>query len=174
MTTAQHPSIIIRRAVPSDLGALWALSHELRQSKSNDYFEKNFAEQNLGYRELFIAAYDGENAGYCILNWDPKYAYFRSHNIPETQDLNVLSKFRRRGIATALIHHCEELARTRGKKTMGISVGLNASFGPAQKLYVKMGYIPDGHGVTYDRRSVGAGAFHPVDENLCLMMEKNL
>jgi hypothetical protein len=40
---------------------------------------------------------------------------------------------------------------------MGISVGLNQSYGPAQRLYVKKGYIPDGAGMCCDDVPVREG-----------------
>ena len=57
---------------------------------------------------------------------------------------------------------------------MGISVALGASYGPAQRLYATLGYMPDGNGVTYDRMAVGFGEMRPVDDDLCLMMVKDL
>jgi GNAT superfamily N-acetyltransferase len=166
--------IQIRKAEPSDLALLLEMSAALRTFKDATYFETNFTEQANGSREIFIATYEGENAGYCILNWNPKYGFFRSQGIPETQDLNVLPKLRKRGVATFMIAWCEDLARQRGKQVMGISVGLHGGFGTAQRLYVKLGYEPDGEGITYDRKVVGSGEFRPIDDNLCLMMVKTL
>jgi hypothetical protein len=59
-------------------------------------------------------------------------------------------------------------------KFMGIGVGMPTSYGPAQRLYVKLGYIPDGNGINYDRQSIAFGEFRPVDDDLCLMMVKAL
>jgi GNAT superfamily N-acetyltransferase len=166
--------IQIESAGKDALAKLLELSAGMRSFKDAGYFEINLTEQATGNRDIFIARYEGEQAGYCILNWEPKYGYFKAHGIPETQDLNVLPAFRRRGIATAMICHCEQLARGRGKELMGISVGLHGAFGPAQVLYTRLGYIPDGHGITYDRKIVGSGEFRPVDDQLCLMMVKKL
>lgn len=146
----------------------------MRNAKDVTYFEVNFDEQDKGLREIFIMEHEGKSAGYCILNWNPKYGYFRTAEIPETQDLNVLPDFRRKGLATAMIAHCENLAKAKGKRLMGISVGLHGGFGAAQILYAKLGYIPDGQGITYDRKMVSSGEFKPVDDNLCLMMVKTL
>jgi GNAT superfamily N-acetyltransferase len=144
------------------------------QAKDVDYFERSFDYQDEGEREVLIAMLDGAPVGYCFLSWQPKYGFFKKLGLPEIQDLNVMPDFRRRGIARALIAHCENLARGRGLEHMGIGVGLDASYGPAQVLYVSLGYIPDGNGLTYDRKQVAAGEFRPVDGNLCLMMVKSL
>jgi GNAT superfamily N-acetyltransferase len=174
MAATQIQNVTIREATYKDLNSLRGISAQLRQEKDVDYFEHQFERAGEGKRVVLIAAADGTDAGYCILNWDPKYGYFRSLNIPEIQDLNVLPAFRQNGIATRMIELCETMALKKGRKLMGISFGLHAAFGPAQRLYVKMGYIPDGFGATYDRKQVSAGEFRPVDDHLCLMMVKNL
>ena len=166
--------MLVRKAQGQDIGALWDMANAMRLVKERDYFERNLQQQALGEREIFIALSNGAKVGWCILNWQPKYGFYKAHGIPETQDLNVLPTFRKRGIGAAMIKHCEDLARAKGCKEIGISVGLDASYGPAQRLYVKLGYIPDGLGVTYDRRTVTRGEFKPVDDNLCLMMVKEL
>jgi hypothetical protein len=57
---------------------------------------------------------------------------------------------------------------------MGIGVGLHRAFGAAQRLYIRLGYIPDGNGITYDRLQIAPGEFRPVDDDLCLIMVKEL
>jgi len=114
----------------------------------------------------------GGAMGYCVLNWVPKYGPFKKLGIPEIQDLNVLPDYRQRGLATKLIAHCEEVARSKGHEEMGIGVGMNRSFGAAQRLYVKLGYVPDGQGINYDRIPLESGKFCPNDDQLCLMMVK--
>jgi GNAT superfamily N-acetyltransferase len=123
---------------------------------------------------VFIARIDGADAGYGMLNWQPQYALYRRLGMPEIQDLNMIPQQRRKGAAAALIAHCEALARGEGRAQMGISVGLYADYGPAQRLYAKLGYVPDGFGVTYDRAAVRPGELRPVDDNLCLMLVKDL
>jgi GNAT superfamily N-acetyltransferase len=166
--------IKIRKAAQGDIARLWEMSASMKLAKEQGYFERNLEEQLLGRREVFIAVHEGQDAAWCILNWAPKYGFYRKLGIPETQDLNVLPAFRRKGIAKALIVHCENLAKAKNCTQIGISVGLNASYGPAQILYTKLGYIPDGYGITYDRQPVPFGSFKPVDDNLCLMMVKTL
>ncbi|MGB4106375.1 MAG: GNAT family N-acetyltransferase [Alphaproteobacteria bacterium] len=176
MTQTQKQKEIpaISEASRKDLTSLRDMSQAMRQSKDPDYFEQQLTYVEEGARAVLIASMDGVDAGYCILNWQPKYGFFKANNIPEIQDLNVLRDFRRRGIATHIIGRCEAMAVKKGYGTMGISFGLDASYGAAQRLYVKLGYIPDGHGVTYDRRAVPFGEFKPVDDQLCLMMVKIL
>jgi GNAT superfamily N-acetyltransferase len=109
-----------------------------------------------------------------VLNPAPDYSLFARLGIPELQDLNVLPEYRGRGIGAALVAACEDGARARGATEIGLAVGLGKSYGPAQRLYVRLGYMPDGNGITYDRITVTQGDVRPVDDHLCLMMVKTL
>ncbi len=142
--------------------------------KPEGYYQQCVAEQEEGKRLLLGANLDGSLVGYCMLNWKPKYHFFRKFGIPEIQDLNVIPEARRKGVATSLITYCEGLARTKGIEQMGIGVGLLSDYGPAQRLYARLGYMPDGCGVTYDRETVSHGEIRSIDDDLCLMMVKDL
>ena len=163
-------NIAVRKALIADIPALEAIKpvHE------PGYFERCFAEQDEGKREILIAALDGRDVGYGFLNWRPQYALYKKLGIPEIQDLNVLPEARCNGVASAIINACEDRAREQGDEMIGISVGLHKDYGPAQRLYVKRGYVPDGYGVTYDRETVQCGTMHLIDDDLRLMMVKPL
>lgn len=164
----------IREAVPGDIPILWGMIHDLGAAKDPGYFEHVLERQAKGDLSLYLLFAGGQAAGYGILNWQPKYQLYRKLDIPEIQDLNTLPAFRRQGFASVLIGHCEALAREAGKTEMGIAVSVHGSFGPAQRLYFKLGYAPDGTGVTYDRAPVDFAAFKPVDDQLCMMLVKEL
>jgi GNAT superfamily N-acetyltransferase len=154
--------------------SLWLLIEKMGFSKDRDYFDKALERQDLGELLIVMAYAYGQYVGYGLLNWQPKYTFFKLYEIPEIQDLNILREFRGQGFGTALIQYCENIAIEHRCDQMGIGVGLDSSFGAAQKLYVRLGYVPDGNGVSYDRKQVTAGEFRPIDENLCLMMVKSL
>lgn len=143
-------------------------------SKKDGYFDAALEHQDKGERLVLIASVDDVDAGYCMLAWKPKYAFFRRLGIPEIQDLNVLPDFRRRGLAGFMMDECENLARAAGKGEMGIGVGMDGSYGAAQILYARRGYVPDGNGVTYNRTPAIHGEFRPIDDDLCLMLMKAL
>lgn len=164
----------IRAATDKDLKDLDAFVEEHRVSKSADYFIRQYEEQKAGSRILLVACDEEKLLAYCVLNWTPKYVFFKAHDIPEIQDLNVHKDYRQQGIATAMILHCEELAREKGLPHMGISFGLTPSYGAAQRLYFRLGYRPDGYGATYDRKVVAHGDIRPIDDDLCLMLVKDL
>lgn len=112
-----------------------------------------------------------EDKGYAVLNNAPKYALYQRLNIPEIQDVFVLPEFRGQRLAKALIQYCE--SQVKGEM-VGISVPVSPQFGIAQRLYNKMGYIPDGNGVTYDREPCVHNSSVKLDNDLCLMMIKDL
>lgn len=127
------------------------------------------------YRDLESCdVYYVADKGYAVLNRKPQYGLYDRLDIPEIQDIFVGAAFRRQGIATALIGHCENLALAAEKPMIGISVPVSPQFGPAQRLYASLGYRPDGNGVTYDRQPVIHNAAYRVDDSLCLMLMKDL
>jgi len=136
-------------------------------------YQRYLREQADGARAVFIAECNGEFAGYVTLVWLSDYPPFHSRNIPEIVDLNVLKLFQRRGVGSALLDAAEKRAAERSP-LVGIGVGLTADYGPAQRLYVRRGYIPDGHGVFQDRRYVAHGDRVIVDDDLALYLTKQL
>lgn len=167
-------NLSIRQAAPEDVPKLWGLIAELGFAKDIGYFEHCLARQDKGDLIVLIMALDGVDVGYGLLNWVPKYTLYRKLGIAEVQDLNVLQHYRRQGIASRLIACCEDMVRAKGHDQIGIAVSVHGSYGPAQRLYFKLGYEPDGTGVTYDRAPVDFAAFKPVDDQLCLMLIKDL
>lgn len=157
-----------------DMPRLLAVIKMLGYQKELEYLEQCFERQNQGDMTIVLVVFEGVDVGYCMMNWAPKYSFFKVHELPEIQDLNILQAYRQRGIGRAVIKYCEGLARDKGCQEMGIGVGLDASYGAAQRLYIKMGYVPDGQGISYDRKQIAHGEFRPVDDQLCLMMTKKL
>jgi hypothetical protein len=49
---------------------------------------------------------------------------------------------------------------------------LHPGYNAAQRLYVKRGYIPDAHGITYRNRFVDEGASVVVDDDLLMHFTK--
>ena len=152
---------------------LVSLLSTLDFSKDYNYFRRCLSDGDE-VRVVFMARQDGTACGLCVLNFVPSYPMFKRLDVPEIQDLNVLSVYRRSGIGSALIAACERLACERGAMMTGIGVGLSSAYGNAQRLYVRLGYVPDGAGVYYDAQPVTHGEMRPVDDNLCLMMVKEL
>lgn len=178
--SAQPEAIALRTATPAD--AEWlqrGFAAALRWEKPAGYFAGVIQQQAQGAVVLLLAttvAASGEAGvyvGHVKLVWQPDYAPLRQAGIPEIQDLMVVPSFRRQGVATRLIARCEQLAATRSTH-IGIGVGLYADYGPAQRLYVTLGFVPDGHGVTYDDAVVPPGTDVPLDDALVLHFTKRV
>lgn len=164
----------IKAATAADIPFLYDIAAEMKAQHEAHYFERCMLEQDEGRRLIYIAGGEGRALGYAQLNLNPLYPPFRRLGMPEIQDLNVIPGFRRQGIGEALVAHCESVARQRGSSDMGISVGLHARFGAAQRLYVRLGYVPDGAGAAYDEVPVAMGEMRPIDDMLTLKLTKKL
>ena len=55
-----------------------------------------------------------------------------------------------------------------------LAVGLHSGYGPAQRIYVKRGYVPDGSGVWYQGKQLEQYATCVNDDDLLLFMVKKL
>lgn len=141
--------------------------------KEGRLFERYLEDQNESRRTVLFGLAGDEFAGYITVNWQPTYPRLAASGTPELQDLNVLPELRRRGIGTALIHAAEREVEERFT-TVGIAVGLHPGYNAAQRLYVKLGYVPDGNGVTVAERPISELQTIVMDDNVVLHFEKTL
>ncbi len=135
--------------------------------------QRYLSEQQAGSRPMFVAFLDGTFAGYVTLAWHSSYVHFAEAGVPEIKDLNVVEPFRRRGIASALVQAMEELIATRSE-IAGIGVGMYADYGPAQRMYVQRGYVPDGRGLAWRDQTAAPMDQVTVDDDLVLFFTKRL
>jgi GNAT superfamily N-acetyltransferase len=166
-------SVQIRLLEESDPPSIAAAFQNMGWNKPEGQYRRYLHEQVAGTRTCFVAIVDGQFAGYVTLDWQPTYAGFADLNIPEIQDLNVLTAYRRKGIASRLLDRAEGEAARRSW-VVGIGVGLHPGYNAAQRLYAKRGYIPDGHGITYRNCFVEEGASVVVDDDLVMHFTKQL
>lgn len=157
-----------------DIEKLDILLAQDNQKREERYFETCLDLQDQKLREVLLIIHNGEICGFCHYNRNSKYQPFRSLKIPEIQDIYISKDCRRNGLATSMIEYCENKAREEGHDLIGLGVGLYADYGKAQKLYAKLGYQPDGCGIVYDRVAIEPGKSYSVDDDLCLMMIKEL
>ena len=135
--------------------------------KPQAQYQRYLDEQTADDRPVLVARWDGAFAGYVTVVWETGYAPFREAGIPEIQDFNVLPQHRRRGIGTALMDAAETLIAQRSP-VAGIGVGLYPDYGPAQRLYVLRGYVPDGRGIAWNQVQTSPGQTVQVDDDLAL------
>jgi GNAT superfamily N-acetyltransferase len=141
--------------------------------KPASQYERYLDEQTADQRPVLVARVDGVFAGYVTVVWETGYAPFREAKIPEIQDFNVLPRFRRQGIGSALMDAAEALIATRSS-VAGLGVGLYPDYGPAQRLYVLRGYLPDGRGIAAEQVQVKPGQVVRVDDDLALYFTRDL
>ena len=106
-----------------------------------------FKEQESGEREVLVAEVEGALAGYISILPCAKQGPF-AEIYPELSDFNVFEPFQNQGIGNLLLEEAEKRVRLISDKVT-LGVGLHSGYGPAQRLYIKRGYIPDGTGVWY-------------------------
>jgi acetyltransferase, GNAT family len=131
-----------------------------------------FKEQESGEREVLVAEVEGAVAGYITILPDAKQGPFAGM-APELSDFNVFEPFQNQGIGNLLLEEAEKRVRIISDKVT-LGVGLHSGYGPAQRLYIKRGYIPDGTGVWYQNHQPAMNAVCEDIGELVLYLSKNL
>lgn len=137
-------------------------------------WSKHYEEQKKHKRTVCIIEKDGKPIGYGSFLRVSEYAYFNNANIPEINNVRIAFEEQRKGYGTKLLVYLENLAKEEGFTQIGIGVGLYRDYGHAQKLYCKLGYTPDGNGITYKYLPVIPGEQYPVDDDLVLWFTKQI
>ena len=160
----------IRNMIKSDIESL---SHGFMNQGwpgREEILARYFLEQESGEREVLVAEIDGAVAGYITILPDAKQGPFAGI-APELSDFNVFESFQNQGIGNLLMEEAENRVKLfSGKVTLG--VGLHSGYGPAQRLYIKRGYIPDGSGVWYRNQPLEMNATIQNNDDLVLYLSK--
>ena len=131
-----------------------------------------FKEQECGEREVLVAEVEGALAGYITILPCAKQGPF-AEIYPELSDFNVFEPFQNQGIGNLLLEEAEKQVRLISDKVT-LGVGLHSGYGPAQRLYIKRGYIPDGTGVWYRNQPLEMNATSQNNDDLVLYLSKEL
>ena len=169
--------ITIRTFILEDIPIIVDAFQQANWPKPVLTFETYLTEQVAAARVVWVAYMNNVFAGYITLKWQSQYEPFATTGIPEIMDLNVLPRFRNKGIASMLLDIAEKEA-ARQCDIIGLGVGLyggtDGGYGAAQTLYVNRGYIPDGKGVTYNYQLAIPGNNYSLDDDLVLWFTKKL
>ncbi len=168
-----QPPCTLRRMERTDAPALAQGFAAQGWNRPVSYFEGYFNDQDAGTRQLLLAEWEGAPVGYLTLVPQPHNGPFVSSGFPEITDFNVLEAFQKRGIGSALMEKAERMAGQRAP-IVTLGVGLHSGYGPAQRLYVKRGYLPDGSGVWYQDKQLPNHAECPNIDDLVLYLSKPL
>lgn len=131
-----------------------------------------FLEQESGEREVLVAEVEGAVAGYITISPSAKQGPF-AEIYPELSDFNVFEPFQNQGIGNLLMEEAEKRVKLISDKVT-LGVGLHSGYGPAQRLYIKRGYIPDGSGVWYQNHRPAMDATCEDIGDLVLYLSKDL
>ena len=140
---------------------------------SMETYENYLREQEAGRRLVFIAEYEGSVAGICTLVLHPTEGPWANGEWPEIEDLTVFFHLHRRGIGSRLLDIAEAEAAKRADHVY-LAVGVHSGYGPAQRIYGKRDYIPDGSGVWYKGKPLEPYAACCNDDELLLFLVKEL
>lgn len=144
------------------------------ESESNiAYFRRQLDHQRNRECSALLAQYNGETAGYVFLYYQCRWGSLAGRGLPSVVDLRVFEKYRRNGIATALMDAAEEIAKGCHHKVY-LDVCLNREYGPAQRLYIKRGYVPDGEGLYYAGKICEVNEVYRNDDEMTLCLVKEL
>lgn len=165
--------IEIRRMQAGDIQEMLAALQRGGFKKTGPLFDRYLREQSAGQRVVLLAFADGKFAGYLTVIWESDYPPFREAGIPEVNDFNVLPEHRRKGIGARLMDEAEQIVSERSAYS-GIGFGMGADYGPAQRLYVLRGYVPDGNGLMDHSKKVVYGEQITVSHELAIYLTKKL
>lgn len=137
-------------------------------------WEQYYKEHQEQIRVVYLIEKQMQIIGYASLLKDSNYPDFTNNGIPEINDVWISAEHREKGFGKKLVLYLEKMAQQENYKQIGIGVGLYKDYGRAQKLYVHLGYVPDGQGVTYKYLPVVPGESYPIDDDLIIWLKKDL
>ena len=160
----------IRNMIKSDIESL---SHGFMNQGwpgREEILARYFLEQESGEREVLVTEIDGAVAGYVTILPSAKHGPF-AEVYPELSDFNVFEPFQNQVIGNLLLEEAEKRVKLISDKVT-LGVGLHSGYGPAQRLYMKRGYIPDGTGVWYQNQPLEMNATIQNNDDLVLYLSK--
>ena len=161
---------IIRKMIESDIQHLSQGFINQGWPSREEILTRYFKEQESGEREVLIADLTGVVAGYITILPIAKQGPFTGI-YPELSDFNVFEPFQNQGVGNLLIEEAEKRVKLISDKVT-LGVGLHSGYGPAQRLYIKRGYIPDGTGVWYRNQPLEMNATIQNNDDLVLYLSK--
>ncbi|MCR4622492.1 MAG: GNAT family N-acetyltransferase [Clostridiales bacterium] len=167
------PELTVRGMLPEDARILFDTYLSYGWHPDIGTYENYYRQQEAGSRLVFVPVYRGRVSGQCTLDLCPKGGPFAGMGYPEISDLTVFFDVHGRGIASRLLDAAEAEAAKRADRVY-LAVGLHSGYGPAQRLYVKRGYVPDGSGAWYKGRQLEQYAPCANDDDLLLFLSKSL
>jgi ribosomal protein S18 acetylase RimI-like enzyme len=174
MTVTDPTTPLTFRVVQPDEIA-WAKREVKRAFFSGDdaTIDANFEDHENGASTTILGYEAGRLVGIVTIRWFSNYPRFRERGIPLIQNIEIRYEDRGRGLGNQMLERTEqEIARR--SRLAGLVVGISEDYGPAQRLYAKRGYIPDGRGVCHRWTPLKLGDVITVDHDLLLWLVKDV
>lgn len=165
-------NVVICEMSYDDIPFICKADHD-ESEKNIAYLKNQLNNQDNQECSALIALYQGKVAGYVFLYYKCRWGGLANCKIPGVVDLIVFEEYRKKGIATNLMNVAEDIAKRHGDKVY-LDVCLCSEYGPAQRLYIKRGYLPDGKGVYYEEKVLEADAICKNNDELTLCLVKEL
>ena len=169
----KESQITVRPMQTADIDTIFEACKAQGWVKPRTLYKHYWQQMQEGKGVLIVGEADGTFAGYITISWRSNYPPFREADIPELVDFNVMPRFRKKGVGTAIMDFAEAMIAERSPRA-GIGVGLTHDYGAAQRLYVKRGYIPDGRGIFKYHDYVSIGDKIKVGHDVALYSTKQL
>jgi len=133
--------------------------------------------QRKGQVVYLVAWHKGAPIGHALLKWqeaeDDQIASVLGDRCPDIEDLFVLESFRSQGAGGQILEAAERLARERGFRHIGLSVGVNNP--PARALYEGCGYRDAGLGPLHEHLEyLDASGRRQTWDEVCVYLTKSL
>ena len=165
--------LVIRTMAEPDAHAIAAGECAQGYDTTPDRFLSRLREQEEGKCIAIMAEYAGQAAGYIHVYPASQWGPLGGQGYPEIVDFGVLEKFRRQGVGSKMMDAAEAVAAEYAP-VVYLAVGLHKFYGPAQRLYIKRGYLPDGSGVWYGDKPCEPYGTYCNDDELNLYLVRDL
>lgn len=169
----QTGKLTFRVVQPSELAAVKQEVKTAFFSGDEATIEENFQDHANGASTTILGYEAGRLVGIVTIRWHSRYPPFRDRQIPLIQNIEIRYEDRGRGIGDQMMERAEQEIALRSPLA-GICVGIFDAYGPAQRLYVKRGFVPDGRGVCNPQTPLQEGQQITVDHDLLLWLVKDV
>src|SRR5579862_4513084 len=169
----QATNLTFRIVQPDEIAAVKEEVKPVFFSGDEATIEDHFQEHENGASTTLLGYEAGRLVGIVTIRWNSRYSPFRERGIPLIQNIEIRYEDRGRGIGGLMLERTErEIARR--SRLAGMCVGIFDSYGPAQRLYIKRGFVPDGRGVCHPVEPLKEGEIVTIDHDLLLWLVKDV
>jgi len=161
--------IAVRDMQPEDISAIYPEA----DLSGRNFLARQLALRDQGMCRVLAAVLEDMPVGYVFIFSSGSAAGIKNAPLPCIADLYVHADFRQMGIGSALMDAAEETAG-QWSRSVFLDVCVGRRFGPAQRMYIARGYMPDGSGLYYQGKICEENAPVLNDDELFIRLIKKL